>query len=189
MKLRHLFSTTLEMAARGGLAVVLLGGALAAHGAAPAPANPAAPSAAPVVVEIPKSLFVDDYKNKSARDPFFPASTRRDPAPPPPPKADVQAAGSVTNAPPPPPPPPPKASEFISLKGLLGGARPLAMINTTVKSYDLEAGEQISVKVPEATKLPDARVKVKCVEIKADSIVIEIEGEPGRHELRLPRRI
>ncbi|MBI5774019.1 MAG: hypothetical protein HZA89_09795 [Verrucomicrobia bacterium] len=176
---------------KSGLAVALLGGALVVRGAAPAPApaKPAATNAPPVVVEIPKSLFVDDFK--IGKDPFNPASTRRNPAPPKPPPVVPGTPGSPADPPkpPPPPPPPPRPSEFISLKGVLGGARPLAMINTTVKSYDIEAGEQISVKVPEATKLPDARVKVKCVEIKTDSIVIEIEGEPGRHELRLPRRI
>jgi hypothetical protein len=132
-----------------------------------APTNPPTPAPArsvgPAKLELgplPKAEFVDDPA--TTRDPFFPHSTRRAVRTP-------TATGSGTA-------PPPSASAGLALKGFLGSpTRPLALIN----NQTCAAGDEVFVKTPAG------QVKVRCLEIRESSVVITVEGEPGRRELFL----
>jgi hypothetical protein len=64
--------------------------------------------------------------------------------------------------------------------------KPIAIINTTVKNYEMEAGEELSVKIP------NSQAKVRCLEIKEQSIIVNItdaDGKSERIELRVRRGI
>ena len=160
---------------------------------APMAKTPEAPGTnkPPAVVEIPKSEFTD--KIGAGKDPFFPNSIRRlpvvpkpptPPIPPQPPGTNSQTINVSTNVPtvdpPPPPPPKPKASSFLSLKGVFLGKAKSASISTTVRLYDMSPGDSIVVRLPDF-----GPVRIKCIEIKARSVIIEVEGEEERVELRL----
>ncbi|MGA2176178.1 MAG: hypothetical protein ABSH38_14475 [Verrucomicrobiota bacterium] len=104
------------------------------------------------------SVF-EDLLPPKGRDPFFPNSHRREPAPPP----NYHAAKAPVAA-------------LLVLKGIVGSAnRRLAVINNAT----LETGEESSVRVP------DGHVRVRCLEIGEDYVLIKVEGEgqPKRLEL------
>ena len=120
--------------------------------------SPSAPARTPVTNAIPQSTFVMPANQKEGRDPFYPDSER-------PyanltgPKQPVQTKISPT--------------AFI-LNGLSGsGDHRLAMIN----GRTLAEGEESEINTVAG------RVTVRCVEIKTDSVVIEVGNE--RKELRL----
>lgn len=125
------------------------------------PAAPTARGVGPAKLElgpVPRAEFVDDPA--TTKDPFFPNSTRR----------MVRRSESATPA------PPPSASTGLVLKGFLGSpTRPLALIN----NQTCAAGEEVIVRTP------GGQVKLRCLEIREKSVVIAIEGEPGRKELFL----
>ncbi len=113
-----------------------------------------ASNAAPAEIVIPKSVFVIPSSPREGTDPFFPKSTRR-----------VEPLPKDTR---------PAASAELHLKGFSGPPQHrLAIIN----NYTMAAGEESDL------NLGSARVHVRCVEIKDDSVVVEVGGE--RRELRL----
>jgi hypothetical protein len=77
-------------------------------------------------------------------------------------------------------------SNYVKLTGIRPSkTRPLATINTTL----FEQGERAAVTVltprnSNATSLQT--VQVHCLEIRQDSVLVSIEGEPGVKELRMP---
>lgn len=73
--------------------------------------------------------------------------------------------------------PPPKYSD-LALKNLSGSKnRRLALIN----NQTFAAGESALV------RLGDGQVKVRCLEIRESSVVIQVEGQEQRRELKLPQ--
>lgn len=100
--------------------------------------------------------FVDDPK--SGKDPFFPKSLRRSPAAPAAtvgvvPQDKVQKGTVWSN---------------LVLKAILGTkTRRLASVNRTT----FGVGEVAAV------KYPGGSVRVKCLEIKSRSVVVEVDGE------------
>jgi hypothetical protein len=132
--------------------------------AAPSPApgkNQPQPKTPPAAVEpeIPQSLFTIPTSSKEGKDPFFPASAR----------PYTSGTPARTNAPVKPGP----AVDFV-LNGISGSAdKPLAMINGRTFGNN-EEGD-----IPSSS----GRVHIRCVEIKADSAIIEFRGE--RRELKL----
>ena len=134
----------------------------AAPARAPAAAPAAASKAPPIEVQIPKSVF-EDLPN--GRDPFFPNSRRRQP------KAPVvstnQAPVVVERV---------SKSQYLTLSGISGsGAQRLALIN----NRPFKTGEIGEIRAP------NGLIKVECVEIREKSVLIQIEGESERKELRL----
>ncbi|HHY84491.1 MAG TPA: hypothetical protein GYA07_02985 [Verrucomicrobia bacterium] len=105
---------------------------------------------------IPKSVFVMPANPEQGRDPFFPLSTRFRAAPP-----VVQQ-------------PPPVAPVRLKLQGISGTPdNRLAIIN----GRTMAAGESAEF------NMPGGKITARCVEVRADSCVIEIGTE--RQELRL----
>lgn len=119
--------------------------------AVPAPA--AETKAAPAQLKIPESTFVIPTRPQQGRDPFFPQSTRLFEA------ALIVAPTNQPNVP----------STELQLKGLSGlrGHR-LAMIN----NHTFEVGEEGDVVTS------SGRVRVRCLAIRDDSVLIQVNGEP-----------
>jgi hypothetical protein len=135
---------------------------------APTPGRPgpagraqAATNAAPAALELPKSVFhIPTSPQDAAKDPFFPQSTRLHSKP--------VAVVSATNA------PPPVVIE-LGLKGVSGTAdRRFAIIN----SRTFATGEEGDVPVG------GGRAHIRVVEIKADSVVVLVNGEQRVLKLR-----
>ena len=120
-------------------------------------------AAAPVEVVIPKSVFVDEVG--TGRDPFFPKSPRRV-------KTVAKAPdGTVVVV-----PPSVAVLGQLTLKGFSNGKNHrLALINGTT----FEQGELADVKVGTRT------VKVRCREIRDNSVLVSIEGVNETKELKL----
>ena len=117
-------------------------------------------NAAPAVLEIPQSVFVIPSGTKEGRDPFFPVSTRLN-----------IVATTTTNV--------VRVAGFADLafKGVAGSVgNRLAIINDLI----FATGEVNTVITPAG------RVQIRVIEIKDDSVSIEIGGE--RRELRLRQR-
>ena len=121
--------------------------------------------------EIPthKAFF---ERRPNGRDPFFPASVRL---------PRVASDSQLTNQPPRLP-----LSSYIKLMGIRPSkTRPLAMINDTL----FEPGERgdVSVLIPASSGSNDVqKVRIRCLEIRGETVVIQIEGESGVKELRQP---
>jgi hypothetical protein len=123
---------------------------------APAPTAHMAESNAPSSEppQVPQSVFTIPRNPKEGRDPFYPNSDRLFN----PPKPKSTSAGA----------------EALVLNGLSGTARGrLAMIN----GKTLAEGEETEVATSEG------RLRIRCLQIKTDSVVIESAGQ--RRELRL----
>ena len=76
----------------------------------------------------------------------------------------------------PPPPAPVQAPEELILRSLVGtGNRRLALINDAT----LAVGEEGRVHVGASV------VRVRCLEIREDAVVVQVEGEPAKRELKL----
>lgn len=150
------------------LIVALLGQAVMCA----APPQPAAPAKAPaasaevstnVVLEIPQSVFVMPSATESAKDPFFPNSTRL---------AALVATTANTNR-------TAVIAADLVLKGLSGRAdAPLATIN----NITFGVGEELEVRTS------TGRIRVRCVEINLNDETVVIEAGGARRELRFPRR-
>jgi hypothetical protein len=105
---------------------------------------------------IPASIFDGNLPN--GRDPFFPRSGRR--------ALEVTAADTSAADP-----------TSLTLQGLSHATkRPLATIN----NQTFQAGEEGEVITP------TGRLRIRCEEVKTDSVVISIGGSQ-RLELRLPQ--
>jgi hypothetical protein len=129
--------------------------------ASPSSTAPQTPTnAAPAVPEILRSVFVIPSDAKEGRDPFFPASTRLN--------IVVTTTTNVV-----------RMAGFSDLvfKGVAGSiGNRLAIINDLI----FATGEVNTVITPAG------RVQIRVIEIKDDSVSIEIGGE--RRELRLRQR-
>lgn len=157
--------TTLQPLRRaaGLTALFALLGNLLVHAGTAGKTNTASSSATnvaltPVTSEapIPRSTFVIPKSTKEGRDPFFPNSTR----------LFGETVAKSTNA--------PATNAGLVLKALAGSAeRRLATINNRT----FEVGEQAEV------QSGAGRVRVRCIEITDDSVVIEVGG--ARRTLRM----
>lgn len=130
--------------------------------AAPAVAPAPAAKAPPAEVQIPRSVFED---LPSGRDPFFPNSKRRQPKAP---VVSTNAAPVVVER--------VSKSQYLTLSGISGsGDHRLALIN----NRPFKGGEVGEIRGP------NGMIKVECIEIREKSVLIQIEGESERKELRL----
>jgi hypothetical protein len=130
---------------------------------AAATANPSASATSTNDLALQYISVFEALPPAQGKDPFFPKSHRRDPVPTP----GTQAAAGSTPAP---------VAPVLVLKGVVGSkTRRFALIN----SEAMTVGETSSVRVP------DGRVRVRCVEIGPDYVWIKVEGEeqPKRLEL------
>lgn len=108
------------------------------------------------LVEIPKSVF----NPVQGRNPFFPASS----VPPIQPGSGTQTS------------PKPTPVDQLVLNGLVpDGDHPTAMVN----GHTFAKGETAEVRVPNGTK-----ILIKCEEIRAESVIISIEGQMRELKLR-----
>jgi len=157
---------------------VIVAGVPMIRAAAPAPAagggKPATPTNAPPVIVITKSVFESSIKDNPAlkdyKDPFFPNSARVHPPPAPPPKPP-----DAPNA------PPkvvvvPKKKTFLTLSGL---TRRIALISAQGKTFEFGVGES------DVIPTPGGDAKVKCLEIKRNSVVVQMDDEKEPVELKL----
>jgi hypothetical protein len=140
-----------------------LAGAIAGGRAAPpqdAALQPrAATNTAPAEPEVPKSVFIVPTSPKEGRDPFYPNS----------PRLFAAAVTGNSNAAP--------VQVALLLSGIFVQAdHRLATIN----NHTFEVGEESEVLIP------GGRTKIRCVEIKENSVVVEVRGE--RRELRLDEK-
>ena len=136
------------------LLLAVLSGSMPALRAAPASAG--ATNSAGAVLEHPRSVFITPASPKEGRDPFFPGSMR--------PFATAAKTNATTVV--------VDVAAGLALKGFseLAGHR-LAIIN----NHPFEPGESGDVATPEG------RVRIRCLEVRKDSVVVEIAGE--RREL------
>jgi hypothetical protein len=119
----------------------------------------------PAEVAIAKSIFVTN--DVAGKDPFFPNSKRRI-------TADPNAGqGEKT-----PKPVGPGALRLLGITTDLAGKR-IALIN----NLTFAKGEENEVRAE------GGKLKVRCVEIREKSVVVEIVGQSGQHELVLPEKI
>jgi hypothetical protein len=131
----------------------------------PASAPGALGSSRPAIVAtntpaLPRSVFA---VSETSRDPFFPNSTRLG-------RPKVIA----TNAPPPPAP-----TLQLVLRGIAGTAdRRMALIN----NRSIQVGEEVDFKTPNGKT-----VRVRCLEIKDNTVVVTIGNNAERKELSLRR--
>jgi len=142
-------------------------------------------------VEYPTSEFV--IEPTFGRDPFHPASTRRTavakpvaPAPPVAAEASQQTVGGasgVTNAlvsGQVQPAPPDNELAFLTVKGIIAtSSSRVITLNTTVRSYIFRTGDSMTVRVP------DGRLRVRCLEIRGRSGIFQVEGRTEPLELHL----
>jgi hypothetical protein len=170
MRIYPLFWRGFAAPVSGGLMVCILSGckpAVKPSGppAAPKPAvaAPAAPSATNAKQTTEYVSFFDELMPPKGRDPFYPNSHRRDPVP-------VAVAR---------PDKPASLVGDLRLQGIVGTAsHRMAIINGT--SFD--AGEQDTIRVP------NGRIKVKCLEIGEDYAVVLAEGEAQPKRLDLSKK-
>jgi hypothetical protein len=110
---------------------------------------------------IPKSVFSD--KHDSGKDPFFPSSVRRRET-----VARVMPTNSV--------PPMSAILGKLFLKGISGTkGKPLALINSST----IAQGELADVRCDQRL------VKVRCLEIRERSVLVELYGTSETRELKL----
>jgi hypothetical protein len=92
-------------------------------------------------------------------------------------KAEVKLEATKT-----PPVEAPKAEPktYLKLKGVLGGAQPMVMINSGVKVYTVGAGDELTMETP------SGKIAVKCEAVSKDGVVgLVIKETKERVELRL----
>jgi hypothetical protein len=118
---------------------------------APAKVSPLVTNATPIQVEIPQSVFVIPTSPQEGKDPFFPRSMR------------LFSSGVVeTNV--------PLATPSVELRlnGISATAdRRLAIIN----NQTFETNEEAEVRTNQG------RARIRCLEIKADSVRVQVGGE------------
>jgi hypothetical protein len=140
----------------------LLALAFAAVAAAPAPKAPAdkkPKTATPAEPEIPKSVFVSSASERELHDPFFPNRVGLQPVAPVLPKAPDRPAVAAN----------------LQLKGISGPANNrIAIIN----NQSFKQGEEADV------VSGNTRVHVRCIEIRAESAIVEAGGQQRELKLR-----
>ena len=110
-------------------------------------------------IEIPRSVFTIPAKAGDGRDPFFPLSRRM----------VVEAKPDKATETPAP------APVAVSLKGIARGAGG--------KRYALINDKTFTVGDENEVLIDNSRVRIRCIEIKEDSVIIEQNG--ARQELRM----
>lgn len=101
-------------------------------------------------------------------DPFFPDSEYHKPV-------EKEETGVIAK-------PPPNPYEHLEVRGIISGAtRRLATIN----NYTFAVGEVISVRVPGPDGKGEQMLRVKCLKIRRNSVVVMIEGQSKPGELFL----
>ncbi len=124
--------------------------------------QPVVTNAAPVSLEIPKSVFIIPKSPAEGKDPFYPKSTRL--------FNTVVIAASVTTT-----SAPVSVQVDLQLKGISGTAdHRLAIIGTRT----FEQGEEHEM--PSAS----GRVRIRCVEIASDSVIVQVGNEQRTLHLR-----
>ncbi|HWD18505.1 MAG TPA: hypothetical protein VHB20_04445 [Verrucomicrobiae bacterium] len=138
----------------------------------PAPAAPAKPltpiaakteaaAAAPAHDSNQFLSVFEDLPPAKGKDPFFPTSHRREPA------APAMAAAKV------------RLDPTLVLKGIVGSAgRRIAVIN----SETMQVGEESPVRIP------GGHVRVKCLEIGVNYVVVQVEGETQPKKLEMDQK-
>ncbi len=142
-------------------------------------------NAPPKKVEIPKSVF--HYEIGVSKDPFFPLSTRLRPQAAVTTPVEVSPTVTVTTNTVVNPPvirPPQQgealpATDQFSVKAVIIGKKRSAVIHTGTHSYDFFAGDTLTVRVPNGV------ARVHCIEVKDHSVIIQVEGEKEKRELKL----
>ena len=131
-----------------------------------------APAPEPVVLPgLPVAVFADDPG--TGIDPFFPNSRRR-------PSRVARPAGTTPVFARPETAPAAPSAVTLSLRGIVGpGYRRLALISANARTYDVQAGEAMLLK----TRTAD--VRVTCVEIREQSVIVRVDGETSDRELQL----
>lgn len=116
-------------------------------------------------------LALFDDASENGRDPFFPTTARR-----------AKPAAAEEKAAEPQMPAQPLVS-YLKLNGVRPSkTRPMAIINKSIFSPG-ELGE-VTIAVPKAAGTNEVlNLQVRCLEIRSQSVVICIEGEPGTKEL------
>lgn len=175
------------------LGVWCLGGVVV-FAAEPVPGEEAAePSSAAVLtnallqkVDYPKSVF--SIEPTFGRDPFYPASTRRTavkepvPAPPDEPKPEEKEPVMTRVLDPAKVPTGPVDNDlaFLSIKGIIATtSQRVITLHTTVRPYVFRTGDAMTVRVP------DGRMRVRCLEIRRRSGLFQVEGRAEPVELHL----
>ena len=124
----------------------------------PSPAS-APTNALPAQLEIPKSVFLIPTTPQQGKDPFFPRSMRL--------FTSVVVSTNLQ--------PTPAVTVELKLKGISGTvARRLAIINNRT----FEANEEGVVSTASGP------VRIRCLEIRADSVLVQIGGEQRILQLR-----
>jgi len=124
----------------------------------PSPA-PTPTNALPAQLVLPKSVFLIPTTPQQGKDPFFPHSTRL-----------FTSVVVSTN-----PLPAPVVKIELKLTGISGtSARPLAIINNRT----FEANEEGAVSTASGS------LRIRCLEIRADSVLVQIGGEQRILRLR-----
>jgi hypothetical protein len=155
------FSTSIHLAIVAGATLTLV---IERAKAEPLPQKKPIIAQTPMVQSnaIPQSVFVIPSNPKQGRDPFFPESGR------------FASTGSSTNA----KPVSTTSLAALILQGISGSPdHRLAIIN----GRTLAEGEETEISIG------NARVHFRCVEIKEDTVVIEMGSE--RRELRFRPRL
>lgn len=149
------------------LAMIIIAGAVSQVRAADAPATP--PEA-----DFPKSVFEDRPDDLSSRDPFYPSSTRRRPAPVRP------ATPSSPNARPTPTTPPKPTSMASHLR--LG-----AIYTTEVGRIAIINDQRFSPgQTRQVYAQPNLTLKVRCLEIDNKTVKVSVGDETEPQVLSLP---
>ncbi|HEY3853666.1 MAG TPA: hypothetical protein VGO67_04650 [Verrucomicrobiae bacterium] len=168
MNFSHTFAGGFRVLTCAGLLLALSPGCKRA----PMPAaKPPAPVTKPVVAIATATVSTDAFKSAfedllppKGRDPFFPDSHRREPAP-----APIVVAAARKAA---------VASDLL-LKGIVGSANHrLAVVNNQI----LEKGETAPVRVAGGV------VKVKCLEIGDSFALVMVEGETRMQRLEMDKK-
>ncbi len=139
----------------------LLHAAVVHAASTPAPAVQPPTNSNPVAAiasPIPQSIFIIPASPKDGRNPFFPRSTLNSPVVKPKPLTVDTSA--------------------VVLNGLTSPPRPTAMIN----GRTFERGESGEVRLPTG-----ARVRIQCLEIRADAVVVVVGSQ--RCELHLRKAL
>lgn len=110
-------------------------------------------------IEVPRSVFTIPTKAGDGRDPFFPLSRRM--------VVEAKPDNSAET-----PTPVPVA---LSLKGISRGAGS--------KRYALINDKTFTVGDESEVVINNSRVRIHCIEIKEDSVIVEVNG--ARQELRM----
>jgi hypothetical protein len=168
------FARTASTWGKGALALSLFAAQLM-FAAEPESAKPQTEDqAAAEEIVIPKSVFIDDPKR--GRDPFFPKSVRRSGPQP----AMAPASDQTSTAAPVPVAKPQLPSRHLVLRAISRtGSRTVAWLsgNGILEEF-LENTEK-------SVRTPDGPLKVRCLQILERSVIISVEGEPDRQELKL----